>query len=154
MLPGCSIVRAGRGHFGCPALIAIDHAMAWQEAGVSGHPAYQIRTSRLSEPRGREPLNSIRSRRVLCVQGRVGEQVETAMPLRITVDPAASDDLLAYLQRLGADAKKFRRNVIIVHRRHRRLDGEPPHQDKTELEFVVRGWAQSRPEIRYEIEAA
>jgi hypothetical protein len=80
--------------------------------------------------------------------------METAMPLRIKVEPRWVDELLAYLRGLGADARKERRNAIVVRRRHERLEGEPLHQDKTELEFVIRGWAHRRPEVHYEIEHA
>jgi hypothetical protein len=76
------------------------------------------------------------------------------MPLRIKVEPRWVDELLAYLRGLGADARKERRDVIVVRRRHKRLAGEPKHQDATELGFIIRGWANDRPGVDYEIEQA
>jgi hypothetical protein len=76
------------------------------------------------------------------------------MPLRIKVEPRWVDELLAYLRGLGADARKERRNAIVVRRRHKRLAGEPAYQDKMELEFIVRGWAHRRPDAHYRIDEA
>ena len=77
------------------------------------------------------------------------------MPLRIKVEPRWVDELLEYLRSLGADARRERRNAIVVRRRHERLAGEPADQDEMELEFVVRGWAHHRPDVvLYEIERA
>jgi hypothetical protein len=78
----------------------------------------------------------------------------TAVPLRIRVESRWADELLAYLRALGADARKERRDAIVVHRRHKLVAGEPAHQDRTELDFVVRGWANERPGVAYEIERA
>ena len=76
------------------------------------------------------------------------------MPLRIKVEPRWVDELLAYLRALGADARKEPPNAIVVRRRHKRLHGEPPHQDTTELDFVLRGWSAHRAGVDYEIERA
>lgn len=79
--------------------------------------------------------------------------METVMPLRIRVPARWVDELLAYLRELGADAWK-ERNTIVVRRTHRRLAGEPVTQDLVELDFVLRGWANKRPGVDYEIDRA
>jgi hypothetical protein len=76
------------------------------------------------------------------------------MPLRIRVRGAArADDLLAYLRSLGADARR-EGNAITVRRRHRLLEGEPPTQDRVELEFILREWASRQPGTAFEVEEA
>jgi hypothetical protein len=76
------------------------------------------------------------------------------MPLRIRVSGSArADDLLAYLRSLGADARR-EGDAITVRRRHRVLEGEPPAQDRMELEFVLREWATHQPGTTFEVEEA
>jgi hypothetical protein len=77
-----------------------------------------------------------------------------AMPLRIRVigQPRAGD-LLAYLRSMGADARQ-EGNVVTVSRRHPVVEGEPPFQDRMELEFVLRAWANQWPGARFEVEEA
>jgi hypothetical protein len=76
------------------------------------------------------------------------------MPLRIRVSgPARADDLLAYLRSLGADARREGEFITVI-RRHRVLAGEPPFQDRMELEFVLRTWANQRPGAAFEVEEA
>jgi hypothetical protein len=76
------------------------------------------------------------------------------LPLRIRVSsPARADDLLAYLRGLGADASR-EGDAIAVRRRHPVLAGEPPFQDRMELEFVLRIWANQQPGIDFDIEDA
>lgn len=78
----------------------------------------------------------------------------SSMPLRIRVNGSAqADELLAYLHRLGADARR-EGEAIIVRRRHRVLEGEPAVQDRMELEFVLRTWATGRPGAAFEVEEA
>jgi hypothetical protein len=77
------------------------------------------------------------------------------MPLRIKLSNAArATDLLAFLRRLGADAERDTATAITVRRRHAVVPGEPPTQDRTEIEFVVRAWASNHPDARYEVEEA
>jgi hypothetical protein len=76
------------------------------------------------------------------------------MPLRIRVTGSArADDLLAYLRSIGADARR-EGDAITVRRRHRVLEGEPPMQDRVELEFVLREWATRQPGTAFEVEEA
>jgi hypothetical protein len=76
------------------------------------------------------------------------------MPLRIRVNSAArADELLAYLRRLGADASREGVTVIVT-RRHPRIAGEPPDQDRMELEFILRTWTSTRPDSTFEVEEA
>jgi hypothetical protein len=76
------------------------------------------------------------------------------MPLRIRVSGCTrADELLAYLRSLGADAAREGQAVVVT-RRHPRLAGEPPDQDRMELEFVVRMWATTRPDAEFEVEEA
>ena len=76
------------------------------------------------------------------------------MPLRIRVTGSArADDLLAYLRSIGADARR-EGDAITVRRRHRVVEGEPPTQDRVELEFVLRAWATRRPGAAFEVEEA
>jgi hypothetical protein len=77
------------------------------------------------------------------------------MPLRIRVTGSAvADDLLAFLRQLGADAHK-EGTTVYVNRRHHRTPAEPPEQDRTELEFVVRVWAsQRRGRTEFKVEEA
>ena len=66
------------------------------------------------------------------------------MPLRIRVrSPAVADELYSFLEELGADVRKQGTTVILV-RRHPPVFGEPPEQDRMELEFVLRVWASQR----------
>jgi hypothetical protein len=77
------------------------------------------------------------------------------VPLRITVSsPRGAADLLAYLRDLGADARRESAKAITVRRRHAVVPGEPAHQDRLEMEFVLRAWARHRPDARYEVEEA
>jgi hypothetical protein len=77
------------------------------------------------------------------------------MPLRIKLSSAGrATDLLAFLRRLGADAHSETATAITVTRRHAVVPGEPPTQDRTEIEFVVRAWARDHPEAEYEVEEA
>ena len=76
------------------------------------------------------------------------------MPLHINLISGSADDLLAYLRRLGADARRHGPNDIVVVRRHAPLPGEPPSQDRIELDFIVRLWARDRPESAFRIEEA
>jgi hypothetical protein len=77
------------------------------------------------------------------------------VPLRITVSsPRGAADLLAYLRDLGADARRESARAIMVRRRHAVVPGEPAHQDRLEMEFVLRAWARHRPDARYEVEEA
>lgn len=73
------------------------------------------------------------------------------MPLRIQVPSSHADDLLRFLRGLGADARK-QRGAIEVVRKHPIVPGEPAHQDRTELEFIVSTWARQHPEMDFEIE--
>jgi hypothetical protein len=66
---------------------------------------------------------------------------------------ARADDLLAYLRSLGADARR-EGDAITVRRRHRLLEGEPPTQDRVELEFILREWASHQPGTAFEVEEA
>jgi hypothetical protein len=67
------------------------------------------------------------------------------MPLRIRVTNAAvANELSSFLQELGADVRKEGTTVVLV-RRHPAVFGEPPEQDRMELEFVLRVWASQRP---------
>jgi hypothetical protein len=76
------------------------------------------------------------------------------MPLRIRVcGSARADDLLAYLRSIGADARR-EGDAIAVTRRHPVVAGEPPRQDRMELEFVLRTWALGCPGAAFEIEEA
>jgi hypothetical protein len=76
------------------------------------------------------------------------------MPLRIRVsDAARAADLFAFLRGIGADASR-EGETITVTRRHVPVAGEPPHQDRVELEFIVRTWANMRPDIEFEIDEA
>ena len=76
------------------------------------------------------------------------------MPLRIRVSGSArADDLLAYLRSVGADARRDG-DAITVRRRHPVLEGEPPMQDRMELEFILREWATHQPATTFEIEEA
>lgn len=77
------------------------------------------------------------------------------VPLRITVStPRGAAELLAYLRDLGADARRESARAITVRRRHAVVRGEPAHQDRVEMEFVLRAWAQHSPNARYEVEEA
>ena len=77
------------------------------------------------------------------------------MPLRIKLSsPVRASDLLAFLRRLGADAHRETATAITVTRRHAVVPGEPPAQDRTEIEFVVRAWASNHPDAKYEVEEA
>jgi hypothetical protein len=76
------------------------------------------------------------------------------MPLRIRVtDSSRADELLAYLRSLGADARREGEGVTVL-RRHPVMAGEPPSQDRLELEFVVRAWARDHPGTDFEVEEA
>jgi hypothetical protein len=76
------------------------------------------------------------------------------MPLRIRVRGSArATDLLAYLRSVGADAR-CEGDAITVRRRHPVIEGEPPMQDRMELEFVLREWATHQPGTAFEIEEA
>jgi hypothetical protein len=76
------------------------------------------------------------------------------MPLRIRVsDPVCAEELFGYLRHLGADARR-EGEAITVWRRHPVVAGEPPTQDRIELEFILRGWANGRPGAVYEVEEA
>jgi len=77
------------------------------------------------------------------------------MPLRIKLASAGrATDLLGFLRRLGADAHRETATAITVTRRHEVVPGEPPTQDRTEMEFVVRAWASGHPDAEYEVEEA
>jgi len=76
------------------------------------------------------------------------------VPLHIKLSSDSADDLLAYLWRLGADARRSGPDEIVVVRRHARLPGEPKEQDRVELEFVLRWWARNRPGAAFRIEEA
>ncbi|HYY33431.1 MAG TPA: hypothetical protein VE693_07590 [Gaiellaceae bacterium] len=66
------------------------------------------------------------------------------MPLRIRVrSGAVADELCSFLDELGADVRKEGTTVVLV-RRHPPIFGEPPEQDRMELEFVLRVWASQR----------
>jgi hypothetical protein len=81
-------------------------------------------------------------------------KVVSSMPLRIRVsDPVRADELLDYLRHLGADARR-EGEAIKVWRRHPVLAGEPPTQDRIELEFILRAWANGRPGTVFEVEEA
>jgi hypothetical protein len=76
------------------------------------------------------------------------------MPLRIRVNSAAlADELFAYLRQLGADAS-LEGETVTVTRRHPRIAGEPPDQDRMELEFILRTWASTRADSTFEVEEA
>ncbi len=76
------------------------------------------------------------------------------MPLRIRVrGTARADDLLAHLRNLGADAER-EGEAVTVRRRHPVVPGEPPVQDRIELEFIVREWALHWPGTDFEVEEA
>ena len=76
------------------------------------------------------------------------------MPLRIRIsDSARADDLLTFLHSLGADARREGKTVTVT-RRHPVVAGEPPGQDRMELEFVLRAWASGRPGTDFEVEEA
>jgi len=76
------------------------------------------------------------------------------MPLRIRVSGSArADDLLTYLRSLGADARR-EGEAITVRRSHPVTEGEPPVQDRIELEFVLREWATHQPGTSFEVEEA
>jgi hypothetical protein len=75
------------------------------------------------------------------------------MPLRIRVPSSHRDDLLRFLRGLGADARK-ERGAIKVLRTHPVVPGEPAHQDRIELEFIVSAWARRHPGMDFEIEDA
>jgi hypothetical protein len=76
------------------------------------------------------------------------------MPLRIRISGSARvDDLLNFLRSLGADARQEGETVKVI-RRHPVVPGEPPHQDRVELEFVLRAWAGARPGTNFEVEEA
>jgi hypothetical protein len=76
------------------------------------------------------------------------------IPLRVRVSGSAHlEDLLAYLRRLGADARR-EGDAITIRRRHPVLEGEPAGQDRMELEFVLRVWARQRPGTVFELEEA
>ena len=75
------------------------------------------------------------------------------MPLRIRVPSSHVDDLLRFLRSLGADARKERGAIKVV-RRHPVVSGEPAHQDRMELEFIVNAWAREHPGMDFEIEEA
>jgi hypothetical protein len=92
--------------------------------------------------------------RVFYSPGDGNGPTETAMPLRIRVQPGAADELLVYLRRLGADARKESATAVIVRSAHAPQPGEPADQDEIELEFVVRAWAAGRRGLNYEIERA
>jgi hypothetical protein len=75
------------------------------------------------------------------------------VPLRIKISsPARATDLLAFLRGLGADAKRESERTIVIMRRHAVVPGEPPYQDRLELEFVLRAWARDYPDARFEVE--
>jgi hypothetical protein len=77
-----------------------------------------------------------------------------SMPLRIRVSNSRGvDELLAYLRSLGADVRRDGDGVT-VRRRHQVVSGEPPTQDRMELEFIVRVWATQRPGTAFEVEEA
>jgi hypothetical protein len=77
-----------------------------------------------------------------------------SMPLRIRVsDSRCADELLAYLRNLGADVRR-EGECVTVRRRHPVVAGEPPTQDRMELEFIVRVWAAERPGTAFEVEEA
>ena len=77
------------------------------------------------------------------------------VPLRIKVSsPARAADLLAFLRGLGADVRRDAATALTVTRRHDVVPGEPAHQDRLELEFVLQVWAQENRGARYEIEEA
>jgi hypothetical protein len=77
-----------------------------------------------------------------------------SMPLRIRVSNSrCADELLAYLRSLGADVRRDRDSVT-VRRRHPVVPGEPPVQDRIELEFIIRVWAAQRPGTAFEVEEA
>lgn len=76
------------------------------------------------------------------------------MSLRIRISGSArADDLLTFLRGLGADARQEGETVTVI-RRHPVVAGEPPHQDRMELEFVLRAWASARPGTNFEVEEA
>lgn len=76
------------------------------------------------------------------------------MPLRIRVSGSAcADELLAYLRRLGADARR-EGETITVRRHHPHVRGEPASQDRIELEFLLRAWAGNRPGTNFDVEEA
>jgi hypothetical protein len=81
------------------------------------------------------------------------DDLMATMPLRIRVSGRQRvDDLLAYLRGLGADAC-LEGETITVRRRHAVVAGEPSYQDRVELEFVVRTWANMQgPSPHFEIE--
>jgi hypothetical protein len=77
------------------------------------------------------------------------------VPLRIKVSTSRrAADLLAHLRQLGADVRMESDGSITVIRRHAVVPGEPAHQDRVELEFVLRAWARAHRDAEYEIEAA
>lgn len=77
------------------------------------------------------------------------------VPLRIKVSSSAqATELLAYLRRLGADARRDTETAITVTRRHPVVPGEPRYQDRREMEFVLRVWARGDRDAHYEIEEA
>lgn len=81
--------------------------------------------------------------------------MKTPMPLRIRVtDSAVADELARFLNGLGADARTEGASVIVT-RQHPPQPGEPPEQDRMELEFLVRVWAsqRSRPAV-FEVDQA
>lgn len=75
------------------------------------------------------------------------------MPLRVRVPSSHVDDLLRFLRSLGADARKERGAIKVV-RKHPVVSGEPAHQDRMELEFIVSAWAREHPGMDFEIEEA
>jgi hypothetical protein len=77
------------------------------------------------------------------------------VPLRITVStPRRAAELLAFLRDLGADACRESPRAIKVVRKHAVVPGEPAHQDRVEMDFVLRAWARRRPDAHYEVEEA
>jgi hypothetical protein len=77
------------------------------------------------------------------------------VPLRITVSTSrGAAELLAFLRGLGADARRESPRAIRVIRRHALVPGEPAHQDRVEMEFVLRAWARRRPDAGYEVDEA
>lgn len=77
------------------------------------------------------------------------------VPLRIKVSSSVrASELLAYLRRLGADARRESEKAITVTRRHAVVSGEPSYQDRVEIEFVLRAWASHHPDAHYEVEEA
>jgi hypothetical protein len=77
------------------------------------------------------------------------------MPLRIRLPNSAfADDLFDFLLQVGADVRRVG-HVVYVIRRHPVVAGEPPDQDRVELEFVTRLWSErTGADPEFEVEEA